>query len=71
MTRRDDIEAVLIGDASYDDLDESAQTEVRKVWDQRIAERRQRLNYKARFEVVGECYSEGDAEGNVVVHGSA
>src|SRR5690349_13964009 len=61
-----DIERVLAGDASYDDIGDPAQAVVRATWDQRIAERIAALDLETEFTAAGESWSEGDDSGQVV-----
>lgn len=61
------IASVLAGTVSYDELGEHEQAIVREQWAERAAKRRMEVNYAARFEALGESYSELDEDGNVVV----
>jgi hypothetical protein len=63
-----DIERVLAGQASYDDIGEPAQAVVRATWDQRIAERIASLDFEDEFTQMGETWSEGDESGHVAQH---
>lgn len=62
-----DIQRVLAGDGSYDDLSEREQAIVRVEWDQRITDRREALDLEADFTAAGESWSESDDEGNLVI----
>lgn len=64
-----DIQRVLAGEKPYDDLDERDQAIVRARWDARMAERRARLDYAAKFTQAGRSWSEADEHGSVVVRG--
>lgn len=64
-----DIERVLAGQASYDDIGEPAQAVVRATWDQRVAEKLASLDFAREFTEAGESWSEGDDSGQVVQHG--
>lgn len=61
-----DIQRVLIGDGSYDELSEREQAVVRVEWDQQIRERRDALDFEAEFTASGQSWSESDDDGNVV-----
>lgn len=63
-----DIEGVLAGEQSYDDLGEREQAVVRTEWDERIEMARTSLDLAAEFGVADEGWSEADADGNMVVH---
>lgn len=62
-----DIQRVLAGDGSYDDLAEREQAIVRVEWDQRIADRREALDLEAEFIAADESWSESDDDGTVVI----
>ncbi len=62
-----DIQRVLAGDGSYDDLSEREQAIVRVEWDQRITGRREALDLEAEFTAAGESWSESDDDGNLVI----
>ena len=66
-----DIERVLAGQASYDELGEPAQAVVRATWDARIAEHIAALDLETEFVAAGEAWSEGDDSGRVVQHGTS
>ena len=63
-----DIERVLTGDASYDDLSDHEQAVVRARWAEISEERRRSLNLAEEFRAAGRQYSGLDDEGNVVVY---
>jgi hypothetical protein len=61
------VEAVLAGERSYDEVNAVEQAAVRRVWDERIAERRAGLDLAAEFRAKGWTpWSEAHAEGNTV-----
>jgi len=62
-----DIQRVLAGDGSYDDLSEREQAAVRVEWDQLVTERRETLDFEAEFLAAGETWSEADDDGNLVI----
>ena len=64
-----DVERVLAGDGSYDELSERAQAIVRANWDEQIAERIASLDFEAEFAESGEKWSQADAGGQVVARG--
>lgn len=59
---------VLAGTGSYDALSEEEQAIVREEWANRMAARRETLDYAAQFTAAGESYSELDEDGNLVIH---
>ena len=61
-----DIARVLAGDGSYDDLGECEQAVVRAVWSERIAARREALNYTEHLLAAGESWTEADEHRNMV-----
>ena len=61
-----DIEAVLAGDGSYDDLQEREQAIVRGTWDEQVAERLSSLNLEKKLKAAGFDWVEADDEGNLV-----
>lgn len=63
------IERVLTGRTSYDEVGDHAQAVVRAVWDERIAERIAGLDYAKQFEAAGIEWAEADDDGNVVMRG--
>ncbi|WP_419837889.1 TA system antitoxin ParD family protein [Candidatus Poriferisodalis sp.] len=62
-----DIQRVLDGNASYDDLNEQEQALVRARWDEIAENRRRSLNLAEEFRASGRQYSGLDDDGNVVV----
>lgn len=64
-----DVERVLAGDGSYDDLSEREQAIVRADWDAQIAARIVALDLQAEFTDAGEIWSEADAGGRVFKRG--
>jgi hypothetical protein len=64
-----DVERVLAGDGSYDELGEREQAIVRASWDEQIAARIASLDLAAEFAESGESWSEADEAGNVVARG--
>ncbi|MFL6062891.1 MAG: TA system antitoxin ParD family protein [Marmoricola sp.] len=66
-----DIEAVLSGRSSYDDLGALDQAVVRTAWDEGIGEARASLNLAEEFLAAGETWTEGDAAGRAHVRASA
>jgi len=64
-----DVERVLAGDGSYDQLSEREQAIVRASWDEQIAERIAALDLAAEFADAGEPWSEGNASGQVITQG--
>jgi hypothetical protein len=67
-TNHRQVAGVLAGAASYDSLGEREQALVRDEWESRMAAARDDLDYAARFEAMGESYSEADDDGNLIVH---
>lgn len=65
-----DIQRVLAGDGTYDDLSEREQAIVRVEWEQQIMQRREALNLEAEFTAASESWSESDDDGNLIVRGS-
>lgn len=69
-TSQRDIQRVLTGAKSYDDLDERGQAIVRVSWDEQVAERLSSLDLAAEFTKAGRSWTEADAHGHPVVrHG--
>ncbi|WP_062008943.1 TA system antitoxin ParD family protein [Arthrobacter alpinus] len=66
-----DIQRVLAGDKTYDNLNEVSQAVVRVGWDERVAERLASLDLAAEFTKAGRSWTEADAHGHTVVHGGA
>jgi hypothetical protein len=64
-----DVERVLAGDGSYDELSERAQAVVRADWDEQIAERIAGLDLEAELTDAGDIWSEADAGGRVFKRG--
>lgn len=64
-----DIERVLAGEKSYDDLDERDQAIVRVSWAEQVAERRAHLDYAAEFTLAGRSWTGANEQGTVVVRG--
>lgn len=64
-----DIQRVLAGEASYDDLGDRGQALVRASWDEQIAERLADLGLAAEFTQAGRPWSEADEHGDVVHRG--
>lgn len=67
-TSQRDIERVLAGQLDYDELGERGQAIVRAIWDERITEGRQGLNFAAEFEQAGRSWTDADEHGDAVVH---
>lgn len=66
-----DIQRVLAGDGTYDDLSEREQAIVRADWDQRIAHRRDALDLEDEFTAAGQSWSESDDNGNLIIRDTA
>lgn len=66
-----DIQWVLAGKLSYDELSERDQAVVRAEWDEKIAARAAELNFADEFELAGRAWTEADERGNPVVRGGA
>lgn len=66
-----DIQRVLAGDGTYDELSEREQAIVRAEWDQRITQRRDSLDLEAEFTATGQSWSESDDDGNLIVRGAS
>jgi len=64
-----DIQRVLAGEASYDDLGDRGQALVRASWDEQIAERLANLDLAAEFTQAARPWSEADEHGDVVHRG--
>lgn len=71
-TNHRDIQRVLAGEAGYeyDDLEERDQAVVRASWNEQIEKRRASLNFAEEFTRAGRSWTEADAQGRVVKHGS-
>ncbi len=69
-TRMRDIQRVLSGKSSYDDLGERGQAVVRANWDERTAEQLARLDLSAEFTKAGRSWTEADEEGRAVTRGA-
>ncbi len=65
-----EVEAVLAGDGSYDDLQEREQAIVRGTWDEQVADRLSSLNLEKKFRAAGVDWVEADDEGNLVTRDS-
>lgn len=65
-----DIQRVLAGQFDYDELSERGQAIVRAIWDERIAERREGLDFAAEFEQAGRSWTDADEHGDAVAHGT-
>ncbi len=61
-----DIESVLEGRASYDELDPREQALVRAAWSTRMADVRAQLDLAADFTEEGRSWVEADEDGNVI-----
>lgn len=67
-----DIDRVLAGQISYDDVADREQAAVRTAWREAIDADLASLNLRERFEAEGRTrWSEADEHGNVVVHETA
>lgn len=64
-----DIEHVLAGDGSYDELGEREQAIVRAAWDEQVAARIAALDLEAELTDAGDTWSEADESGHVVPRG--
>ncbi|MFT4043183.1 MAG: hypothetical protein QM673_08480 [Gordonia sp. (in: high G+C Gram-positive bacteria)] len=62
-----DIQRVIAGDGSYDDLSEREQAVIRVEWDQQITARREALDLEAEFTATEDSWSESDDDGNLVI----
>lgn len=60
-----DIQAVLAGRRSYDDLKPPEQALVRTAWNERLAEALATLDLAESFEAEGHRYAELDEQGNI------
>ncbi|MDO3331346.1 TA system antitoxin ParD family protein [Mycobacteroides abscessus] len=65
-----DVQRVLAGDGTYDELSEREQAIVRAEWDQRITQRRDSLDLEAEFTAAGQSWSESDDDGNLIIRGA-
>lgn len=63
-----DIQRVLAGQGTYDELGERGQAVVRANWDEQVAERLAHLDLAAEFSQAGRSWTEADERGNAVVH---
>lgn len=61
-----DIERVLAGDGTYDDLGEREQAIVRASWDEQVAARTAALDLEAEFAASGDAWSEADDAGQLI-----
>lgn len=67
-----DIDRVLAGQLSYDDIGEREQASVRTAWREGVDADLASLDLRARFEALGRTrWSEADVQGNVIVHESS
>lgn len=64
---RRDIARVLAGEGDYDELSEPEQAIVRATWRERIADRREALDFEAELLAAGDPWAEADAQGNLIV----
>ncbi|MFQ4149241.1 hypothetical protein AAGW05_11150 [Arthrobacter sp. LAPM80] len=64
-----DIEHVLAGEKSYDDLGERDQAIIRASWDEQVTERLAGLDLAAEFTQEGRSWTEADEQGHTVVRG--
>lgn len=64
-----DIQRVLAGQASYDELTETDQASVRASWDEQMAERIASLNFAAEFTGADRPWTDADEGGHPVGHG--
>lgn len=64
-----DIQRVLAGKASYDDLGDRGQALVRASWDEQMAERLANLDLAAEFTQAGRSWSEADEQRGVAHRG--
>lgn len=64
-----DIQRVLAGQASYDDLGDRGQALVRASWDEQMAERLAGLDLAAEFTEAGRPWTDADGQGGVVARG--
>lgn len=65
------VTAVLAGKASYDALPSRDQATVRAIWDERIRDTINVLDFRAEFQAAGQSWSEADEDGNVVIQPGA
>lgn len=65
-----DIQNVLSGNSSYDNVGEREQAVVRALWDEQIAERRAGLDLESEFTKAGRTWTEGDTQGKAVTRGA-
>ena len=70
-TSRRDIQRVLTGQGSYDELAETDQASVRASWDEQMAERIASLNLAAEFSSADRPWTDADADGHPVRRGAA
>jgi len=68
VTQRD-IQRVLNGEATYDDLGQRGQALVRAIWDEKIADHVNALNLAAEFEHAGRAWTDADENGIAVERG--
>ena len=61
-----DIQRVLAGDGSYDELSEREQAVVRAAWEEDVEERIAALDYEERFTAEGRAWTDVDAEGHPI-----
>jgi hypothetical protein len=67
----DEIERVLTGRATYDEVNDRAQAVVRAAWDAEISQRIAGLDFTDRLQASGRTWAEADDDGNVVTRGLA
>lgn len=68
MSMDEEIERVLAGDGSYDELTPQQQDVVRARWDERMAAIAGGLNLVPELEAAGRPWSELDENGKIVIH---
>lgn len=65
----DDVDRVLTGRASYDEVGERAQAVVRATWDDEVAARLGGLDLAERLRATGRAWAEAGDDGDVVLRG--
>lgn len=71
QVKHEQIERVLRGQASYDDLDDEAQAVVRAQWDAQLAKDLAGADFTDELNAAGIPWAEADADGKVVMHDPA
>lgn len=69
--KHEQIERVLRGQASYDELSDDAQAVVRAEWDEQLAADLAAADFTGELDAAGVAWAEADADGAIVSHSPA